>query len=141
MPRTIALKGDFIRKEAIASSAITPGHLIEFGGAHDLQPHSTVGGPARKAFALENDLIGRDFDAAYAGGEQVQYGVFVPGAEVYALLDGHEEGCTKGEPLESAGNGNLQVSSTPVEASVVAWALETITIASSVTARVKVEVN
>lgn len=137
MPKTIQLKGDFIRKEGEASEAITPGMLIEFGGSADVQKHSTVGGQARRAFALENDLIGKGVDDAYAAGDVVQYGVFVPGAEVYAKLTGGET-CTKGDALESAGNGLLQVSSTPVEGSIVAWALETVSVAGS---RVKAEVN
>lgn len=137
MPKTIALKGDYIRKEGVASAAITPGDLIEFGGSKDLRAHSTVGGAGRRAFALENDLIGRGIDDAYALGEQVEYGVFVPGSEVYAKL-GAGITCVKGDALESFGNGRLHVSSTPVEGSVIAWALETITVAGS---RVKVETN
>lgn len=137
MPKTIALKGDFIRKEGEASAAITPGDLIEFGGSADLRPHATIGGQARRAFAVENDLIGKGVDDAYAAGDNVQYGVFVPGAEVYARLAAGET-CTKGDALESAGNGRLQVSSTPVEGSIVAWALETVSVAGS---RVKAEVN
>lgn len=137
MAKTIALKGGYIRKEGEASAAITPGHLIEFGGAADVRVHATAGGQARRAFALENDLIGRDIDDAYAAGDVVQYGVFVPGAEVYAKLQAAET-CTKGDALESAGDGTLQVSSTPVEGSIVAWALETVSVAGS---RVKAEVN
>ena len=137
MPKTIVLKGDFIRKEAEASEAITPGHLVEFGGAAELRKHATVGGAGRRAFALENDLIGKGVDDAYAAGDNVLYGVFGPGAEVYAKLAAGET-CTKGDALESAGNGLLQVSSTPVEGSIIAWALETIAVAGS---RVKVEVN
>lgn len=137
MPKTIALKGDFIRKEGEASAAITPGDLIEFGGSADVRVHATVGGQARRAFALENDLIGKGIDDAYAAGDLVQYGVFVPGAEVYARLAAGET-CSKGDALESAGNGRLQVSSTPVEGSIVAWALEA---QASAGGRVKAEVN
>lgn len=138
MPKnTIALKGDYIRKEGEASSAITPGDLVEFGGSADLRPHSTVGTQARRAFALENDLIGKGIDDAYAAGDAVQYGVFVPGAEVRARLAAGET-CTKGDALESAGNGRLQVSSTPVEGSIVGYAMETVSVAGS---RVTVEVN
>ncbi len=136
MPKTVVLKGDFIRKEGKASSAITPGDLIEFGGSADLQPHSTVGGEARKAFALENDLIGQGLTDAYDAGDTVQYGVFVPGAEVYVRLNTGKT-CTKGQPLESAGNGRLQVESTPVPGSTVGWALET---QSTAGGRVRMEV-
>lgn len=135
MPNTITLKdeGRAFRKEAEASAAITPGHLVEFGGAAELQVHATVGGPARRAFALENDLIGKGPLDAYAANDVVQYGVFPPGAEVWALAS---EAVDKGDFLESAGDGRLQISSTPVAASVVAVALETIGSAG----RVKVEV-
>lgn len=106
MPNLIALKGDFIRKEGEASSAITPGDLVEFGGINDLQTHGSAGGPARKAFAIENDLIGDAIGDDYAAGDTVQYGVFVPGAEVNALLN-YPENVSKGDPLVSGGDGGL----------------------------------
>lgn len=136
MPKTIVLKGQFIRKEGKASSAITPGDLVEFGGANDLRVHSTVGGAARKAIALENDLIGRGIDDAYAAGETVQYGVFCPGAEVYVRLQAGET-CTKGQALESDGFGRFQVASTPIESSTILWAMET---QASAGGRVRAEV-
>lgn len=136
MAKTIALKGDFVRKEAKASEAITPGHLVEFGGANELRKHSTVGGQARKAFALENDLIGKGIADAYASGDAVQYGVFYPGAEVYALL-GAGLTCAKGDFLESNGNGTMKASSTPVEGSNIGVAMEAQTTAGG---RVRMEV-
>ena len=136
--KTICIRGDFVRKEAEASEAITPGHLVEFGGANELRKHATAGAQARKAFALENDLIGKGIDDAYASGESVQYGIFQPGSEVYALLLTGES-CSKGDFLESAGNGTLQVASTPVEGSNVAVALEAKT-GGGAPLRVKAEV-
>lgn len=136
--KTITIKGDFILKEGEASEAITPGHLVEFGGAADLRKHATIGGQARKAFAVENDLIGKGIDDAYAAADSVKYVVPVPGAEVYALLLTGES-CSKGDFLESAGNGTLQVASTPIEGSSVAVALEAITGAGA-PKRVKVEI-
>lgn len=136
--KTICIRGDFIRKEGKASAAITPGHLIEFGGAADLRKHATIGGQGRKAFALENDLVGQDIDTAYDANDTVQYGVFAPGAEVYAWLQTGES-CVKGDFLESAGDGTLQVASTPVEGSNIAVALEAITGGASAK-RVRAEV-
>lgn len=124
MAKTIPLKGDFIRKEGVASEAITPGHLVEFGGAKDYRKHSTIGGAARRAFALENDLIGKGIDDAYALGDQLQVGLFVPGAECYAITNA---AVTKGDPLESAGDGTLKAASTPIEGSTIAYAVETTT--------------
>lgn len=127
MPNTIALKGDFIQKEgAIDTSAvITPGDLVEFvgSGSVKLQPHSTIGGAARKAFALENDLVGKGITDDYDDGDQLKYGVFPPGSEVYANVS---EAVNAGDALESAGDGTLVVASTPIEGSIVGWALETV---------------
>lgn len=109
---TIALKGDFIRKEGEASSIITPGELVEWGGANDLQVHSTAAGAARKAFALENDLVGNGIDDDYAAGVTVQYGVFTSGAEVYAWLAGGEN-VAKGAAMASDGAGALQATGSP----------------------------
>jgi hypothetical protein len=122
-PHTIMLKGDFIRKEGEASAAITPGHLVEFGGSNDLQVHSSAAGVARKAFALENDLIGLGIDDDYASGDTVQYGVFSAGAEIYAWLDGGEN-ASLGDALVSAGDGSLAVMASNEEFAVVAYALE-----------------
>lgn len=133
MPQTIALKGDYIAKERKANAAITPGNLIELMSTGLVRNHSTVGGQAQRAFALENDLLGKGIDDAYAASDQVRYGVFPPGAEVAARTS---EAATVGDFLESAGDGRLQTSSTPVEGSNVAIAIETVGGA----ARCKVEV-
>jgi len=137
--KTIALKGGFIRKEGEASAAITPGYLVEFGGANDLQAHATAGGSARKAFALENDLIGKGVDDAYAAGETVQYGVFEQGAEVMATL-AVSQTIAKGDRLVSNGNGQLrEIGTEPEQDSIVGWAMEAVT-TTSATARITVEV-
>ena len=126
MARTISLKGDGILKERKANAAITPGHLIEVMNTGNVRVHSTAGGQAQRAFALENDLIGKGIDDAYAQNDNVRYAVFPPGAEVNALLVTGET-VAIGDFLESAGNGTLQVSSTPVEGSNVAIALAAVT--------------
>lgn len=137
---TIALKGEFIRKEAIASAAIKPGHLVEFGGAKELQVNATAAtAPSRKAFALENDLIGKGIDDAYASGETAQYGVFQAGAEVYAFLAAGEN-AAKGAKLVSAGNGALAVMGTGEGLGVVAYAAEAKNNTSSFAVRITVEV-
>lgn len=135
MPNTIVLldEGRAFQKEAEASEAITPGSLVEFGGAEELRNHSTIGGEARKAFALDNTLIGKGPDDAWAVNDRVRYAIFPPGAEVYARVS---EAVTKGDFLESAGDGQLQIASTPIEGSSVAVAMETT--AGSGRARVEV---
>jgi hypothetical protein len=137
---TVVLAGDFLRKQGQASEAITPGHLVEFGGAKELRKHATAGGPARKAFALENDLVGKGIDDAYAVGDLVQYGVFQPGSEVYALL-GASQTIAKGDMLVSNGDGALRKLTTEVQQdSLVGWALEAVTTGAAETKRIKIEV-
>ncbi len=146
-PKTITLKGDHIRKEAIASAAINPGHLVEFGGAQELRVHAGAGLNARKAFALENDLIGGGIGDAYALNQTVQYGVFPPGAEVYALLAAAATAVTIGLALESDGDGTLRLLTTDAATddtqrdSVVAYALEAVDNSGGGSeARIRVEV-
>lgn len=132
--KTIAIKGDYVQKEREANAAITPGDLIEVMSTGNVRAHSTIGGQGQRAFALENDLIGKGIADAYAAGDSVKYGVFSPGAEVYGRVS---EAVNLGDALESAGDGRLQVSSTPVEGSIIAWAAETVAAAG----RCKIEVN
>ena len=141
-PKTISLRGDFLRKEAIAAGVITPGHLLEYGGSDDLgvDVHGVPAGMARKAFALEDDHIGNGIDDAYAADDNVQYGVFYPGAEVYAWL-AYGETAVIGNFLVSAGDGTLAVEATAEEAYAVGVALEDVTnTTGGVDVRIKVEV-
>ena len=110
MALTVLAKGSPIVKEAVASEAITPGHLIEFGGSNDVQKHSTAGGNARKVFAREQDYIGQDIDAACAAGDRIPYLSARQGDEVRALLGSgtSEYNIGKGDALESDGTGKLQ---------------------------------
>lgn len=134
-PKTVTLKGLGVRKEGIASEAITPGHLIELGGANDLQKHSTAGGTVMPTFAVENDIVGDGIDVDYASGDQVLYSHFQRGEEVYALLaDG--ESANKGDFLESNGDGTLRVAvtgspATDAKQSIVAQAQEDLDLSAS----------
>lgn len=144
MFNTVTLKGSPIRKEGVASAPIVPGQLVEFGGDNDLRPHSTAGGNARKAFAVEW-TPDKEINDPYQTGEQVMYVVAASGDEVYALLDAGQS-VTKGDPLESAGNGNLRKHTPPSEgpvnvAAIVGFALETVdNTGGSQPVRIRVEV-
>ena len=140
--KTIIFKGDFVRKEGVAGGAITPGHLVK-NFASNIVVHAAAGGNTRKAFALENDLVGDGIDTAYASDDTVQIGIPGRGAEVYAWLK-NAENVAAGDPLESAGDGSLQAhtaigSGVQVDA-IVAYAAEALNNASGAKARIKVEV-
>lgn len=108
--RVIDLLGAGLQKQAIASGAITPGMLVEFGedgnGELTIAVHGTASGNAPKAFAIENELIGKGIDDAYADTETAQYMSFPSGAEVNAIAS---EQIDKGDFVESAGDGKVRV--------------------------------
>lgn len=110
--KTIGLKAPGVREEFTASEAITPGHLVEFGGSNEIQKHSTAGGEIGAVkIAVENDVVGDDVDTDYVSGEQVQ--VDAPhGGAVYMLRLANGENVSKGDLLESAGDGTLQAAGT-----------------------------
>ena len=147
MSQTISLKGEAVRKEAVAGGAITPGMLVQgYPGA--VVVHAVAAGNARAHFALENDLIGGAVADDYASGDTVQIGAFAPGAEVFAILASGQNVTAVGTALVSAGNGRLEAF-VPLNTSasdvtiptdnIVAYALEAVN-ATSAAARIKVEV-
>ena len=117
--KTIVLKGEPIRKEGIASEAITPGHLLEFvpsgGDAGQLRKHTDAGLNASPMFAVEEDFVGDDIDTAYADGSTVQYVVGRPGDEIYAILADNQT-IVAGDFLESGDNGQLRKHTAPSQA-------------------------
>ncbi|KKL21986.1 hypothetical protein LCGC14_2439980, partial [marine sediment metagenome] len=110
----------------------------------DLQVVGSSATPVRKAFALENDLIGDGIDDAYAAGDTVKYIVCPAGTEIYAFLDGGEN-VSKGDALIPSGDGSLLafIESTHEAGIIVAYALEAVNIsaqsAGGTQARIRVE--
>lgn len=88
--------------------AITPGHLLELTSAGLVQKHATASGNVLPAmFAVEDELQGRGIDTDFAVSSKLQVWIPTRGDQVYAwLADG--ENVAIGDPLESAGGGNLQ---------------------------------
>jgi len=107
MAKTVILKGDPIRKEAIAAEAITPGELVAFDANEKLVPHGSAGGNAQKMFAIEEDFVGDGIDTDYSAGDQVQYVVAQRGDELYAFIEAAAN-VSRGDALESNGAGALQ---------------------------------
>lgn len=146
--RTIILKGErlHIRKEGIADSAITPGHLVALATDGKFDVHGTAKGRCQAAFAIERELenynngapvAGTPIDRAYAQNDLLLYAVCAPGCEVYALLAAGATAVTKGAALESAGDGTLRVKTAAsqltsgnytftTEGHVVAFAMEAV---------------
>lgn len=105
--KTIILRGTGIAKEAIANAAITPGYLVEVMSTGNLRKHATAGGNAAKAFARENEVIGKGIDTDYAALDTALYIVAQPGAEVFALVPASAAAIVIGDFLQSNGDGTL----------------------------------
>lgn len=103
--------GSFIQSEALsaAASAIVPGMLIEELAAGTVQEHSAAGGNAQKLFALSDLSNAGTIDTAYPVGANVRYGCAHSGQEVYGWVADGATAITKGAPLQSAGDGTLEL--------------------------------
>jgi hypothetical protein len=105
--KTIILKGEGVRREALCSAIVKPGYLVEIESTGKVKPHATAAGVAAAMFAVEDDLQGNGIDTDYASGKLVQYNVMRPGDEVWALIkDG--EAIAIGDKLVSGGDGTLK---------------------------------
>lgn len=113
MANSIILKGNGVRQEAIGSSVIKPGNLIELNSSGNFVVHGTAGGIASRRFAVENDLCGKGVSDSYGNGEVVQANVFQAGDEIQAFLKAGES-VVLGQLLESAGDGTLRAVTTGV---------------------------
>lgn len=94
--------------EADAAAALTPGNVLEYDAAGDVQRHSTATGPWNRLFA---DLaIDPDKDKVddYVAGERVRAFYAGAGMVVDALLAAGENAAV-GDLLASDGAGALQV--------------------------------
>lgn len=108
---SIVLGGEPRQKEENAGATVTPGELLEYAADGDVQPHSTVpatdtDGSAQPRFAdrgFGNDGVDDD----YSAGERVKTVIGRRGDEINAFLAAGEN-VSKGDALESAGNGALQ---------------------------------
>lgn len=139
MTNTIVLKGEGIRKERIATTAVNPGHLVAITSTDGIRTHNVAAGNAQRAFAVENEVFGDGIDDSYAIGDRVLYEVLCGGAEVQAKLAAAAAAVTRGDFLESAGDGTLRVltvnaaTSQAQRAGIVAVALESVNNSAGVT--------
>lgn len=138
MANTILLKGRGVRLEAVAAGAITPGHLVNVDSAGKLIVQATASIAALKAFAVENDLEGKEITDAYAADDYVQAEILRGGDEVYAFVVANGSAIVIGDMLESGGAGSLKKFSAGV---VLAQAIEAVdNSASGTQARIKVRI-
>lgn len=115
-PNTILLGGPdgghaVIVNDVVAGEAITPGHLIEryqaSAGVVKFRKHATAGGNTARIVALNQSMLNRGVDTAYAAGDLVEAGILDGGSTAWMLI-GSGVSVVAGQKLESAGNGVLR---------------------------------
>jgi hypothetical protein len=115
-PNTIVLSGPVVEVgDLAASEAITPGMLIaQFnnGGIVRFHKHATAGG-AGNTVAMEQSMLNKTIDDAYAANDLVQAAIGAPGAAFYMIIASGAN-IAAGDLLESAGNGKLRALSSGV---------------------------
>lgn len=129
---TILLKGNGVKVEFDAGTAITPGYLIQLSSDGDVDPHATAAANAVPMWAQENELVGNGIDDDYAVGESVKCIITQPGSEIYAKVAASAPAIVIGQYLESAGDGTVRLAVTDAatddtqRASIVGMALEAV---------------
>lgn len=108
MAQTIALKGPFITKEAEADAALSPGHAVEVDSNGEVKKQATAGSVGPKAFALEQEHLGKTTTDAYKAAERVQYGIFYPGSEVLARVSASAPAIVVGDELAFHSDGTMR---------------------------------
>lgn len=108
LPKTIPLKGRGIREEAPAGGTITPGDLVALNSSGQLIRNAVAKLDCARLFAFENELVGKGIDDNYSANDLVQAEHMPRGGQVYARLAANAAAITKGDMLESAGDGTLR---------------------------------
>jgi len=144
-----ASKQGVIRREAVGTALINPGHLIEFKSGGKIGVHALAGAPAAQFFALESptpDTIQHTTtatkDIAYDSGETIYYAQGAPG-DVFDAWIPSGDSVVKGRnflvsdasgKLTDIGTGNAGVGT----GNPVAMAWETVNASGGTAVRCKV---
>lgn len=128
MDNRILRSGNPEEEGQTASESLNPGYLVEIGGSDDIQAHSTEGGFAAKWFVREQrEIEGQGVDDAIPSGDEATVLRCSGREKVLARLGtgGSEVNISRGDDLESAGDGTLQAFGTGTPSNeVVARAAE-----------------
>jgi hypothetical protein len=109
-PNTIWLGGEVTQiNDVAASAAITPGNLVErhVSTGPKWRKHATAAADTPRAVALDQNMLNKGVDDAYATGDLVEVAICQPGALLWMLIASGQT-ITAGQRLESAGDGTLR---------------------------------
>lgn len=109
--KTIMVIGDGLAYDMLGSGAITPGHLLYVTNStteDTVAVHASAGQDVVPVIvAVEDDLQGKEIGDAYTTANRVQCRVLRSGEQFYGLI-ANGQSITKGDKLESAGDGTLR---------------------------------
>lgn len=144
-PNTIHLGGQIDRiGEYVASTAITPGMLVErfrdSDGKSKWRPHSTAADQQQAFVALESLMTNRGVDDAYAADDILTVAAYNRGGTFWGIIPSGQNIVT-GAPLQSNGDGRLKAAAATTAAANV-FRFKALDSPGAVTAdtRVRVEV-
>lgn len=135
MSNQIHLTGEYFRREEdTAAATVKPGYLLEKTDEGKVKAHSTEGGWAERAFAVEDALQGDTTADSYSADDVVSYNLEQPGNVVQAWLKAGED-VSSGDALISAGDGTLiadgSESSETTVRQIIAYAEEALDLSDS----------
>jgi hypothetical protein len=106
-------RDQYLVSEGIVASANTiyPGQLISFTSGSVILHATAADAAILTAFAIENDLIGRDLDTPYVAGETIYFAIPQKGARWAGFLETGGN-VAKWAELEANGAGDLQARTT-----------------------------
>lgn len=142
-PRTIHLAGPItLVDEFLAGESITPGHLVEMydaSGTMKWRKHASATEMLSLAVALDRPENNFTIDTAIAAGETLKAAYFTTGSVFYGLIASGQN-ISKGEFLQSAGDGTLKTATATTAAANVAR-MQSLDAPGAVTALTRIRVQ
>lgn len=111
-PDAIYLKGQanlWNSSEANAAAAINPGYIVELTGTVNVQAQSVAKANAAVLIATEDLIRGKTIDDAYAADDRVYFVACQSGDEVQGKVAAGAGALVRGDQVELAGDGTVQL--------------------------------
>lgn len=110
-PHTILLRGMYTKthRNAKADAALKPGHIITKNATDEVLKHATAGAGGQIMVAMEDRLIGRTINDAYAEAESVPYHIPTTGDWLYLRVAAAASAIVHNAPLTSDGAGCVKL--------------------------------
>lgn len=105
----LTVTGLVTRDVGTASGTVSPGDLLELTADGEVLRHASAGGAHGGMVAVENTAFNKNISDDYADGDQVHYAFVATGMKCMLKVKANAAAITKGDFLESAGDGKVKV--------------------------------